>query len=576
MITSLLVLALSAPAFAQLEVEEYTLDNGMTFLLLPRSDSPNDVAVGWVAHVGSANERPGITGISHFFEHMMFKGTNTIGTSDAEADAESRQRQEEVMGRLRALHHGEQYARYRRGEIDDPWDSFNDTEEMKVLRAELQELTDAQQSFIVPNEFDEIFRNAGAVGMNAFTTSDVTFFHVTMPSNRLELWCWMEADRLHDAVFREFYAERSVVHEERRQRIDSTPTGALDEQLDALFWTSSPYRWSVVGWPSDLNSYTLEDAQAYFDIYYAPNNLTGVMVGDFDPEVMKPMIDTYFGTLRRGPETPPIVTYEVDQVAERRMEGECDCSDQVQIRYHAPAFGGPDDFALGALGSLLSGRTGRLHKALVVDQQIASSVSAGQRSRPLGSEFNFRATVRGDATPDMLETAWYAEIERLKTELVSDRELQRVKNGLRAQTWRGLEDNMQLMIQLGFAEQIGGWRWVLDEPAAIAAVTPEDVRRVANTYFEAKNRTVATYRRAAGTAVDPEFAKVIADLPEELGAMLRGQLAELSKADDADELAATVVDMEAQLGQLPDHLQPAIQYMIDRANERLAALKEAK
>jgi len=573
MITALLLAGL---AHAQFEVEEHTLDNGMKFLLLPRSDSPNEVALGWTAHVGSVNERPGITGISHFFEHMMFKGTNTIGTTDAEKDAEYREEQERVMTQLRALHHGQQYERFRLGEIDDPWDPFDDTDDMKALRAELQDLEDAQRKTTAPNEFDAIYRDAGAVGLNAFTTADYTFYHLGLPSNRIELWCWMESDRLHDAVFREFYAERSVVHEERRQRTESSPTGLLDEQVESVFWSSSPYGWPTIGWPSDLNSYTLEDAEAYFDTYYAPNNLTGILVGDFDAEAVKPQLEKYFGTLARRPAPPPVVTLEVEQLAERRLEGECDCSDQVTIRYHTPPFGHPDDFALSTLGDLLNGRGGRLHRSLVDDQKVASSALGFQRSRLLAGDFVFRATVSGDVKPEALEAAWYAELERLRNEPVGERELQRVKNGIRADLWRSLTTNEEILEQLASADHLGSWRWIFDEPEAMAAVTPEDIQRVVNTWFKPENRTVAIYRRSASSTEDPAFTEATAGLPANMKSMLKGQLAELDGVDDAEGLALTIADMESQVDQMPPDLVPAIEYLVERARERLAELQEGQ
>ena len=322
-IAALLTLAVSAPALAQqVEPEVFTLDNGMKFLLLPRTDQPNVIAAGWVAKVGSVNERPGITGISHFFEHMMFKGTDTIGTSAPEVDARYRDAQKSVRFRMNAIAWNEQYRRFFNGEIDDQWDPVNDTPELAMLRAELKTLMDAQQGrlgadriatltteiasaspdekprletelallkadqekarSIVKDEFDKVYTGQGGSGMNAFTSHDLTFYFINVPSNKFELWAWMESDRLHGSVFREFYSERDVVHEERRLRTESTPTGIFQEQFEAMFWSSSGYSWPIIGWSSDLNSYTIEEAMRYWNIYYRPGNLVGVVVGDFD------------------------------------------------------------------------------------------------------------------------------------------------------------------------------------------------------------------------------------------------------------------------------------------------------
>ena len=213
----LLVLAAAASTPAvlaqQVAVEEFSLPNGMQFLLVPRSDQPNVVSAGWVAKVGSVDERPGITGISHFFEHMMFKGTDTIGTRDPAKDAKYRAEQKAVRDEINRLVWTKQYERLNRGEIDDAWDPANDTQELRVLRGKLDALIKAQQgrgaggadaATIVKDEFDQVYTKAGGSGMNAFTSYDLTCYFITVPANKLELWAWMESDRLHDSVFREF------------------------------------------------------------------------------------------------------------------------------------------------------------------------------------------------------------------------------------------------------------------------------------------------------------------------------------------------------------------------------------
>ena len=293
-------LACSLPVLGDVEPEVFTLENGMKFILLPRADEPNSVAVGWVAKGGSVNERPGITGMSHFFEHLMFKGTNTIGTSDAEQDAVYIGIERELRNQMLDIIWDEQYSRFKLGEIDDPWDAKYDTPQLAALRRELQETMKLHRDVIVKDEFSSIYQGAGAVGMNAFTSEDVTFYINQLPANKFELWCWMESDRLANSVFREFFSERDVVHEERRMRTDSTPTGVYQEQFNSMFWEASPYSWPVIGWPSDLNSYTLEEANRYFDVYYQPANLVGVVVGDIEIGSTKKLITEYFGSLKEG------------------------------------------------------------------------------------------------------------------------------------------------------------------------------------------------------------------------------------------------------------------------------------
>ena len=604
---------IASPTLAQqIEVEEFVLPNGMEFLLLPRHEQPNTITAGWVAKVGSVNERPGITGISHFFEHMMFKGTNTIGTRNAERDAAIREEQNEIRARMNAITWGEQYQRFFAGDIDDPWDPENDTEELAQLRAELKASMEKQQGranaaqieemrarlkdieddearsrlqqaiddldiqqeelgTIVKDEFDQAYTREGGSGMNAFTSNDVTFYFITVPSNKFELWAWMESDRLNDSVFREFWSERDVVHEERRLRTESTPTGQFQEQLQAMFWIASPYQWPVIGWPSDLNSYTYEDALDYWDTYYRPNNLVGVVVGDFDPEAIKPVIAEYFGRLEPATrEVPQVKTLEIAQKAQQRMIAEGDVQPQVQIWYQGVPFAHKDRYALEMLAEILNGRTGRLYKTMIEGQEIASSASAGVDGRRFGGAFTLDAEVKGDATPEQLEEALVAEIQKLQEETITERELQKVRNGVTADSFRRLQENFFLLLQLGYFEALGGWEEINEGPQRMQAVTPEDIQRVAQEYLIPERSTVALYYRSEDAApVDEELAA----LDPRMQGMVKQAAADISQTTDPQELITGLQQMQMQLGQAPAEFKPAIEYLIKKINERLAELE---
>jgi predicted Zn-dependent peptidase len=505
MAAGLVVATAGAAAAQQVAVEEFTLPNGMQFLLVPRSDQPNVVSAGWVAKVGSVNERPGITGISHFFEHMMFKGTDTIGTRAPEKDARYRAEQQALRDEINRLVWTRQYDRFFKGEIDDPWNPANDTQEIRILRAKLDELIKAQQgrgpggpaaATIVKDEFDQVYTKAGGSGMNAFTTYDLTCYFITVPANKLELWAWMESDRLHDSVFREFYSERDVVHEERRLRTESTPTGRFEEQFDALFWASSGYSWPVIGWPSDLNSYTFEQAQEYWNVYYRPGNLVGILVGDFDPRQARGLIEKYFSRLDPGTrKPPPVVTLEVEQLAEQRMNAAGDVPPGVEIRYHTVPAGHADSYPLDMLAEVLNERTGRLYTGLVEGRGIAATAQASSDTRKYAGLFAVAAQARGAATAADLEQAWYEELARLQKDGVPERELRKVKNRVAAQNYRKLENNMSLLVQLAFAEAVLDWREINEGPAKYEGVTAADLQRVLGKYFNETNRSVATYRR---------------------------------------------------------------------------------
>ncbi len=654
---SLLAAGIAGAALAQqVQVETFTLPNGMKFLLVPRTDQPNVIAAGWVAKVGSANERPGITGISHFFEHMMFKGTNTIGTASAERDRQLRDDQKEIRDRINQEIWGKQYQRYYAGQIDDPWDPANDTDEIRDLRRQLKHLMDVQQgkantseiqqkqaeikeienletyrrqladlkggtetpgadakvasliekianaeklagedpaaaaasrrneiealktqqeadSTIIKDEFDKVYTGMGGSGMNAFTSYDLTFYFINVPSNKFELWAWMESDRLSDSVFREFYSERDVVHEERRLRTESTPTGIYEEEFEAMFWQSSPYLWPVIGWPSDLNSYTIEEAQRYWDIYYKPNNLTGVVVGDFNPDEVKPLISSYFGRLERGKQDPPpVVTLEIPQKAQKRMYAECDCQPQIEVRYHTVPFGHADSFALEILANVLNGRTGRLYKSMVEGDSIASDVGAFQDSRKYAGGFSFFGETKGDATPEQIEQGWYNEIAKLQKEAVPDHELQKVKNQLAANSFRRLQSNFFLLLQLGRYEGMGDWEYINTSPAKLQAVTADDILRVAQKYFTSQNRCVAIYTRKAGSApADPELEGLN---PQEVAAvkMMSAQLAQAG-VNELQDLKATLATMESRISAVPADRKKLFEISLRKIRQRVDELQ---
>jgi predicted Zn-dependent peptidase len=380
----------------------------------------------------------------------------------------------------------------------------------------------------------------------------------------------MESDRLQDSVFREFYSERDVVYEERRLRTESTPTGPFDEQFESMFWLSSPYNWPVIGWPSDLNSYTYEQAQEYFATYYAPNNLTGVIVGDFDPAEIKPVIKEYFGRLKRGPEPPKVVTLEIPSKAEMRMYAECDCQPQTTVWYHTPPFAHEDSYALNVLAEILNGRTGRLYKTMVEEQGIASSASAQLDARKYASAFAFQAETKGDATPEQLLESWDAMVADLRENPVSEHELQKVRNQIVADQFRQLQSNFFLMVQLGYFEALDDWRYINEAPSRLQQVTAEDIQRVVETYFVKENRAIAFYTRKEGAAPeDPALAA----LDPQMRGMVKQQLAQLEMIEDVAQLEQIYAAVQGQAAQAPEQFKPAIEYMMNWIENRLAEMK---
>ncbi len=549
----------------QVAVEEYVMPNGLRLLMVPKKGDPN-VAAGWIARVGSVNERQGITGVSHLLEHMMFKGTRAVGTTDIDRDLRLMTEMDAVKAEI-GREERAQIERLRLGLIPDLGDPGSRTERHAALLEKFARLEAEAAGLIVRNEFDRIYTHAGASGMNAGTGRDYTVYFINVPANKLELWFWMESDRLLNPVFREFYPEREVVQEERRMTVDSTPTGRLEEQFDALFFSSSPYAWPVIGWPSDLGGITREEAEAYFGLHYAPNNLSACLVGDFDPAEARRLADRYFGRLRPNPRgRPEVRTREIEQTAEKRMTAHAETLPQVEARYHSVADGHVDEPALLVLGALLSGGTGRLHKALVLDRKIANSVSAGQNGMKYEGFFSLGGVAKPESTPEEVERALYAEIERLQREPVGERELEKVKNQFAADNLRRMENRLYLMLQLLVADSNRGWESFNEDPRRVAAVTAEDVRRVANRYFRPENRAVALYYTKEPEAGDDPLLEGLD--PQERAEL--GQFKGAVTRMGSEEARAILEKVRAQEGSAPPEKRAFVAALVRLLEERIA------
>lgn len=475
-------------------VQEVTLANGMKLLLVERHDEPS-VAGGWVAHVGSSSEKPGMTGIAHLFEHMMFKGTETIGTKDYEKDLQILAAQEKVRDEMRAEER-KMREQYRRGEIDDLLKPENMTPRWRELKKKFDELVADERKILVKNEFDQVYSRQGGTRMNAFTSQDMTAYFIVVPANKLELWMWMESERIRHPVFREFYAERDVVFEERRMRTESTPLGKFGEESEAMFWESVPYGWPVLGWPSDIPAISKPQADEFYATYYSPQNITLILVGDFHAADAEKLARQYFERIPRGDkEVPDVKTLEMPQSAEKRMYAEAEANPQVDINWHTVPFGHKDSYALEVLGQVLATRTGRLYKGLVLGSQVATDIYAGQDSRKWAGLFNAGGEAREGHTPEEVEQGIYAELEKLKKEEIPPEELQKVKNNFAAGQFRRLTDNYRILMNIIENDGEGDWREVNEAEVKVQAVTSADIQRVVKKYFTKENRFVGIYTR---------------------------------------------------------------------------------
>lgn len=543
----LVAFAFAATACAQqIPVVEKTLPNGFKLLLVERHDAPS-ISGGFVVKVGSANERPGITGIAHLFEHMMFKGTPTLGTKDAKRDLELIAEQERVRSGMRD-EEAKMRAALRRGLVDDITSPESKTDRYKELEAEFKKLVDEQRGLLVKNEFDRVYTTAGASGMNAFTSDDMTGYFINVPANKLELWCWMESERLLRPVFREFYSERDVVFEERRMRVESTPTGKFQEQFNAMLWDSHPYHWMTIGWASDIPAITKRQADDFYALYYQPQNIALILVGDFKPDDAEAMVTKYFARIPKGTQPPPeVTTQEIPSLGEKRYYAEAETNPQVDIYWKTVPFGHRDGYALDVLQQVLSTRTGRLYKGLVLGKEVATETYAQQDSKKWAGTFNIGGEARDGKTPEEVEQAIYGELERLKGEPVPAEELQKVKNQFAAAEYRKLSANFPIFMQVLFSEGLGDWREVNESGPKLQAVTAEDIQRVAKKYFVRENRTVGIYTRKPGTGAkdeDPDFA----GLSAEQKPVVRRIVDSLKGETDVAKLKQALEQMQAQAG----------------------------
>jgi predicted Zn-dependent peptidase len=569
---SVVVAATAAiPVLGQkIPVVEKQLPNGFKLLLVERHEEPR-IAGGWVAHVGSANERPGITGIAHLFEHMMFKGTPTLGTTDAKRDLEIIGEQEKIRELIRQ-EESKMRTALRRGEVTDITSPEARTDRYRELEQEFKRLLDEQRKLLVKNEFDRIYTTAGATRMNAFTTEDMTGYFIEVPSNKLELWCWMESERLLRPVFREFYAERDVVFEERRMRTESTPTGKFAEQFNAMFWDAHPYNWPVIGWPSDIPAISKKQADEFYALYYQPQNITLILVGDFNSAHAEKLVGEYFGRIPKGNQPPPeVTTLEIQSSAEKRYNAEAEVNPQVDILWRTVAFGHKDSYVLEVIEQLLNGRTGRLYKGLVLGRQVASDAGAASRPMKWAGMFNASAEAKDGKSLDEVEQSVYAEIEKLATEPIPTDELQKVKNNFAAGEYRRLTTTFGMLYQIIFSEGMGDWREINESGPRIQAVTPEDIQRVVKKYFTKENRAVAHFTRKPGTGgagEDPDFAGLSADQKP----MARQFTKRITETTDAAQLKAMLAGIQGQPAGTDPKRQQLQKIIVRKLEARIAEL----
>ncbi len=460
-------------------VVEHTFPNGLKLLMIERHTSPT-VAPYILFKAGSVDESDDARGIAHMLEHMLFKGTKTIGTKDYE-------KEKVVLAEIDKIGDALDMERAKGARAN--------AEKIVELEAALKTQQEAVKEWIVSGEYTEIYTQHGSTGFNAGTSVDYTIYTVELPSNKLELWAMLESDRLKNAVLREFYVEREAVKEERRMVVETRPGGKLYEQFMAASFTAHPYGMPIIGWPSDIAMLNRKKAEDFFRIHYAPNNSVMVIVGDINVEKTIKLIEKYFGDIPSQPLPDEVTVQEPTQEGERRIEVEFDAEPQMMIGFHKPTIPHFDDYVLDMISAILSdGRTSRFYKN-IVEEGIAVSANSinGYPGARYDNLFVVSATPRSPHTTADVEAAIYTQLEKLKTEPVAEKEFKRILKQIDAGFIRALSSNAGMANQLAFYEGIAGdWRYILNWRKKMYEITPDDIMRVAQTYFKKSNRTVAT------------------------------------------------------------------------------------
>lgn len=457
------------------KVTEFRLDNGLKFIVLERHQAP---VVSFITYtdVGGVNEPVGKTGVAHFLEHLAFKGTTKIGTTNYENEQELLNKLDEISDRIKAA------------------EKANRPDEVEQLKAEFAQVETEASKYVIQNQFGQIVQQSGGVGLNATTSADATRYFYSFPANKLELWMSLESERFLEPVFREFYQEKQVILEERRLRTDNSPIGQMVEVFLAEAFQVHPYRNPVIGYPEDLRNLTRADVRDFFETYYTPNNMTIAIVGDVDPAEVKRLAKIYFGRYPAPPLDPPQVEQvEPPQTQPREVTLRLPTQPWYLEGYHRPAINDPDNAVYDMMASILSdGRTSRLYKSLIQEQQLALNAQgfSGFPGNKYPNLMLFYALTAPGHTVEEVAKALHQEIERLTSEPVSDLELERAKTKARADLLRSLDSNSGMAsLLVEYQVKTGSWQNLFKQLESIESVTPADIQRIAQATFVPENRT---------------------------------------------------------------------------------------
>lgn len=455
---------------------EFRLANGLKFIVLERHQAPV-VSFLTYADVGGVDEPDGKTGVAHFLEHLAFKGTTRIGTTDFKTEKPLLDSLEQLDTQIRAAK------------------AAKKTDEVAKLQAQFKQIEAQASKLVRQNELGQIVEQAGGVGLNANTSTEATRYFYSFPANKLELWMSLESERFLEPVLgREFFKEKDVILEERRLRVENSPIGLMIEKFIDAAYKVHPYRRPVIGYDEDIRNLTPADIRNFFATYYVPSNLTIAVVGDVNPAEVKRLAQIYFGRYKSGAKPKSKIAVEPKQAQTREVSLQLPSQPWYLEGYHRPALTHPDEAVYDIIGRLLSnGRTSRLYKSLVEKQRVALAAQgfSGFPGDKYPNLMLFYALTAPGRSVDDVAVALRTEIDRLKTELVTPAELDRVKTQARAELVQQLDSNMGMAQQLlEYEVKTGSWRNLFKQLDQLAAVKATDVQRVAKATFTAENRTI--------------------------------------------------------------------------------------
>ena len=454
------------------------LPNGLILLVVRRTTAPV-VSCYIKFHAGSVDETDETAGIAHMLEHMLFKGTRTVGTTDFN-------REEKYQKTIRSLARKLDQER-RAGAAARARGNAKAVEESKgramVLRKRMALLAQYSRKLAVPDEDSYLYSLHGQRNFNAYTNRDLTNYQVTLPSNRLQVWARLESDRIRDSVLRDFYTERNVVAEERRMRVDNSARGLLFERFTQAVYGDHSYGRPVIGAMKSIQFLNYDQAFAFYKTYYAPNNTVIALVGDVDPKAAETLVRKHFGSLERKVVPRPKLPEPTTPAGGVRVELKRPGSPLLMLAWFKPPFPSDDDLRLGLLGTILTGgEEGRLHRRLVMESKVATSVAAytqypGERYRNL---FLIYAVPAPGKTLEQLEAAIRAEISEIRTRGPEAAEVARAKTRLLTDFVYGLRSNDQLADQLSYYELLNGdFRSIFLAYRRLDSIQASDVRESA-------------------------------------------------------------------------------------------------